>query len=95
MMGMRVKVRVVGNTLVVDDDVQLPPEGAELEAELRVVSDGQPDEETEQEILAAVKEADEGGEFVSSEELWASISSRCRPSGTPVVGGRRSCECSR
>lgn len=76
MLGMRAKVRVVGNTLVVDEDVKLPPEGVELEAELRVVSDGQPDEETEREILAAVKEADEGGEFVSSEELWASIKGR-------------------
>lgn len=77
MRRMRVKVRVVGNTLVVDEGVQLPPEGEELEAELRVVSAGQPDEETVQELMAALKEAD-AGEFVSREELWARIRARRR-----------------
>jgi hypothetical protein len=77
MMGMRVRVRVVGNTLVVDKDVQLPPEGEELEAELRLVSDGQPDEETVQELMAALKEAD-AGDFVSREDVWARIKARHR-----------------
>ncbi|MER2565609.1 MAG: hypothetical protein ABTQ32_33105 [Myxococcaceae bacterium] len=36
------------------------------------------DDETVQEILTALKEADEGGEFVTSEELWASIRARPR-----------------
>ncbi len=36
------------------------------------------DEETVQEVLAAVKEADAGGEFVTSEQLWASIRERPR-----------------
>jgi hypothetical protein len=74
---MRVKVRVVGNTLVVDEDVQLPPEGAELEAELRIVSDGQPDETTVQELMAAMKEA-EAGDLISREEVWARIKARRR-----------------
>lgn len=77
MATMRVKVRVVGNTLVVDKNVQLPPEGEELEAELRVVSDGQPDEETVQELMAALKEAD-AGDLVSQEDVWARIKARRR-----------------
>lgn len=76
MVGMRVKVRVAGNTLVLEEDVQLPPEGAHLEAELKLVSeaatDFEMDEETEKDLVQALKEAD-AGDFVSEEEVWADI----------------------
>lgn len=76
MTTMRVKVRVVGNTLVLDEDAQLPPEGARLEAELRLVADVpdgyEMDEETEEDLVQALKEAD-AGDFVSEEEVWADI----------------------
>ena len=76
---MRVKVRVVGNTLVLDEDAQLPPEGVRLEAELRVVpeaaADFEMDEETEEDLVQALKEAD-AGDFVSEEEVLADFEAR-------------------
>ena len=79
--GMRVKVRVVGNTLVLDEDAQLPPEGVRLEAELKVVpeaaADFEMDEETEEDLVQALKEAD-AGDFVSEEEVLADFEARRR-----------------
>ena len=80
MKAMRVKVHVVGNTLVLDEDVQLPPEGVRLEAELKLVDGADAwdmDEETAQDLMAALKEAD-AGDFVSEEEVWADINARLR-----------------
>lgn len=77
MRAMRVKATVVGNTLVVDSDVQLP-EGTRVEAELHVLEGSEGvtvDEETVQELEQALKEAD-AGDFVSEEEVWAGIEAR-------------------
>lgn len=77
MLGMRVKATVVGNTLVVDDDVQLP-EGTRVEVDLQVMEGGEGvvlDEETVAELQQAIKEAD-AGDFVSEEDVWARIEAR-------------------
>jgi hypothetical protein len=77
MTGMRVRATVVGNTLVVDNDVQLP-EGARVEADLQMVDDGEGvevDAETAAELELAHQEAD-AGDFVSEEEVWANLEAR-------------------
>lgn len=70
---MRVKATVVGNTLVVDDDVVLP-DGARVEGELRLVEPGsvRVDAETVAELEKAHQEAD-AGDFVSAEEVLARL----------------------
>lgn len=77
MTAMRVTATVVGNTLVVDSSVELP-EGTRVEVELHVVEGGEGvvvDDETAAELALALKEAD-AGDFVSEEEVWASIEAR-------------------
>lgn len=77
MAGMRVTATVVGNTLLLDQDVQLP-DGARVEAELRLVENGEGvvvDDETAAELEQAHKEAD-AGDFVTEEEVWADIEAR-------------------
>lgn len=77
MTGIRVKATVVGNTLVVDNDVQLP-EGARVEAELQMLDDGEGVEveaETAAELELAHQEAD-AGDFVSEAEVLISLDAR-------------------
>jgi predicted transcriptional regulator len=77
MTAMRVTATVVGNTLVVDDSVELP-EGTRVEVDFHVVEGGEGvvvDEETVAELEQALKEAD-AGDFVSEEEVWARIEAR-------------------
>lgn len=78
MTPMRVKATVVGNTLVVDDDVHLP-EGTRVEAELQLVdSEGVVvDAATAAELELAHQEAD-AGDLVGEEEVWASLEARRR-----------------
>lgn len=78
MKAMRMKARVVGNTLVVEDGVSLP-EGAEVEVDvvLHVPEGVEVDEETARELELAHQEAD-AGDFVSEEEVWADIEARRR-----------------
>lgn len=78
MKAMRMKARVVGNTLVVEDGVSLP-EGAEVEVDvvLHVPEGVEVDEETASELELAHQEAD-AGDFVSEEEVWADIEARRR-----------------
>ncbi|MER2565725.1 MAG: hypothetical protein ABTQ32_33690 [Myxococcaceae bacterium] len=79
MTSMRVTATVVGNTLVVDSGVEFP-EGARVEAELRLVDGGAGvvvDEETAAELELANQEAD-AGDFVSEEEVLASLRARRR-----------------
>ena len=64
-------------TLLRDQDVQLP-DGARVEAELRLVENGEGvvvDDETAAELEQAHKEAD-AGDFVTEEEVWADIEAR-------------------
>jgi predicted phage tail protein len=75
--GMRVRATVVGNTLVLDNDLQLP-EGARVEADLQMVNDDEGvevDAETAAELELAHNEAD-AGDFVSEEEVWAGLKAR-------------------
>ncbi len=73
---MRVKATVVGNTLVPDGDLELP-EGTRVEAVLRIIDDGvEVDDETAAELELGHQEAD-AGDFVTEEDLLASIDSRC------------------
>jgi predicted transcriptional regulator len=75
MTTMRVKATVVGNTLALDGELQLP-EGARVDAVLRIIDDGvEIDDETVAELELALQEAD-AGDFVTEEELWASVESR-------------------
>jgi hypothetical protein len=77
MAGIRVTATVVGNTLLLDQDVQLP-DGARVEAELRLVENGEGvviDDETAAELEQALKEAD-AGDFVTEEEVWAKFKAR-------------------
>jgi hypothetical protein len=79
MTAMRVTATVVGNTLVVDSGVEFP-EGARVEAELRLVEGAAGvvvDEETAAELELAHQEAD-AGDFVSEEEVLASLRARRR-----------------
>lgn len=78
MQGMRVKATVVGNTLVVDNDVHLP-EGARVEADLQMLeTDGvEVDADTAAELELAHQEAD-AGDFVSEEEVFANLAARRR-----------------
>ena len=79
MTPMQVKATDVGNTLVVDEDVHLP-EGARVEGELQVVDGGEGvevDDATAAELELAHREAD-AGDFVSEEEVWASLEARRR-----------------
>lgn len=69
-----VKGKVVGNTVVLEEVL---PEGSDVDVVLRTVpsanSEGvELDEETAQELMLALKEAD-AGDFVSEEEVLAQI----------------------
>ncbi len=69
-----VKGKVVGNTVVLEEVL---PEGSDVDVVLRAVpraeSEGvEVDDETAQELMLALKEAD-AGDFVSEEEVLAQI----------------------
>ncbi len=64
MTAMNVRVKVVGNTLVLQEPVELP-DGAEFEGQLRLVARGQDeevvvDEATERRLAAGIQQAQDG-----------------------------------
>ena len=66
-----VKGKVVGNTVVLEEVL---PEGSDVDVVLRALpsANSELDEETAQELMLALKEAD-AGDFVSEEEVLAQI----------------------